>query len=257
MMVIDRFCYRSGLRHVNTGVKFSYAMLTLFFCIISRSLLVSGIVLAVNGILLVKKGKLPLCTFGRLMLIPLTFLLLSTIALIINLSKTPLDGYAVSIGAWYLTGSRQSLMFAVQLIFSALAAVSCLYFLSLNTPMPDIMMTLEMLHCPELLTELMLLIYRFTFVLMETATAIQTSQKSRLGYRDFRTSLHSFGQMAAVLFIRALKRSDALYDAMEARGYDGKIRVLKESNPPKRKEIISVMIFEAILLGITVWRKWL
>ena len=129
MMVIDRFCYRSGLRHVNTGVKFSYAMLTLFFCIISRSLLVSGIVLAVNGILLVKKGKLPLCTFGRLMLIPLTFLLLSTIALIINLSKTPLDGYAVSIGAWYLTGSRQSLMFAVQLIFSALAAVSCLYFL--------------------------------------------------------------------------------------------------------------------------------
>lgn len=254
MIVIDKLCYRSGLRYRNAEVKFAYAMLTLVFCIISRSLLIAGIVLLANGILTVVYGGIPLSVYGRLMRIPVAFLVLSTVVLIVNFSKIPLDAYAIPIGEWYLTGSRESVFFAVRLVGSALAAVSCLYFLSLNTTMTDILGVLERLHCPQLLIELMLLIYRFIFVLLETASAIQISQKARLGYQDFRTSVQSFGQMAAVLFVRALKRSDALFDAMESRGYDGKIRVLKENCPPRKREIISLTVFEVLLLGIMILR---
>lgn len=248
MSVIDKLCYNSRLRYINAEVKFAYAILTLLFCIISRSLVIAAIVLTVNGILTVGKGRIPFVIYHRLMLVPLGFLLLSTGTLIVNISKMPLDAYAIPIGSWYLTGSRASLMLAARLILSAFASVSCLYFLSLNTTMTDILGVLERAHCPQMIVELMLLIYRYIFVLTDTASAIQVSQRSRLGYQDFKTSIRSFGQMAAVLFIRSLKRSNALYDAMESRGYDGRIRVLRECYPPRRKEIVLVVLFEIALL---------
>ncbi len=252
MILIDKLCYRSALRYVNAEEKFAFAVITLLFCVISRSFLVAAAALAVNTFLTVKKGKISIRLYVRLLRIPTAFLLLGTLAILVNIAKTPLDAFAIPVGEWYITGSVSSLWFGLRLILTALAAVSCLYFLSLNTTMTDILGVLSRLHCPALLTELMLLIYRFIFLLMETASEITTAQHSRLGNKDFRTSVKSFGSMGAVLFIRAMKRSNALYDAMEARGYDGKIRVLRKNYPAKAKEIAGIVLFEAVLLMLTV-----
>lgn len=104
----------------------------------------------------------------------------------------------------------------------------------------------------ELIIELMLLIYRFIFILLDTAHAIMTSQNARLGNCDFKTSCKSFGQMGSTLFLRAFKRSNALYDSMEARCYDGSICVLNENYPPKTMEICLIIVCEVVLAGIVV-----
>ena len=252
MILIDKMCYRSGLRYMNAEVKFAYTVVTLLICIVSRSLIAAGIVLLANGILTVKRGGIPFALYVKYMLIPLAFLLMSTLALIVNISREPLDAYAILIGSWYLTSSKVSLWFALRQIGSGFASVSCLYFLALNTTMTDILGTLKKIHCPQLLLELMRLIYRFIFVLMDTASAIMTAQRVRLGYEKLRTSLHSFGEMAAALFIRAWKRSNALYDALESRGYDGELRVLEESRAADRKEIAAVIVFEISLIFV-IW----
>ena len=85
----------------------------------------------------------------------------------------------------------------------------------------------------ELLLELMLLIYRAIFVLLDIASAIQTAQNCRLGNRTFRSKLSCMGQMLSVLLVRSLKKSSLLYDAMESRLYDGKIQVLEETQPAR------------------------
>ena len=90
---------------------------------------------------------------------------------------------------------------------------------------------LRRLHCPWLLLELMLLIYRAIFVLLDIAGAIQTAQNCRLGNRSFSSKLRCMGQMLSVLLVRSLKKSSLLYDAMESRLYDGRIRVLEETAP--------------------------
>ena len=137
------------------------------------------------------------------------FLLLSTIAIMFHLSRT--HGYVCcSCGSWYITSYSLFLLCGAA-YFTALGAVSCLYFLSFTTPMPDILQVLEKLHCPKLLMELMLLIYRFIFVLLDTASALSTSQNCRLGNRDYKTSLKSFGMLGSVLMIRAVERSNRLY----------------------------------------------
>lgn len=257
MIVIDKLCYRSKLRYVNALEKFIFTVATLLIVIISRSVIVAAVVLAANGILTVKKGGIPLFRYVRLMAVPLVFILLSTLTLIVNISRTPLSAYALPVGSWYITGSTASLRFGAQLIITAMAAVSCLYFLSLNTTMTDILSVLARLHCPKLLIELMLLIYRFIFVLMDVASAITISQKSRLGNKDMKTSISSFGKMGAVLFLRAMKRSGALFDAMEARCYDGAIHTLEENHPPKPKELTAMVLFEMLLMAILLMDKFI
>ena len=163
MITIDRLCYNSKLRFVNAGEKFAFAVLTLCACVISRSFLISGFVLLTAGILTVWKGGIPASAYLKFLRIPLAFLLLSSLAIFLNVKERPMDLFALSLGSFYLTGSRASLFYALQLILTALASVSCLYFLSLNTPMPDLLAVLRRLHCPKLILELMLLIYRFIF----------------------------------------------------------------------------------------------
>lgn len=253
MITIDKLCYTSRLRYVNAGEKFAFAILTLLLCVISRSIAIACIVLAATGILTIKKGGIPFSRYVRYLTLPLAFLILSTIAILCNFQKTPLDLFAIPLGSWYLTASMDSLFYTMQLILTALASVSCLYFLAFSTPIPDLLEVLRKLKCPRILIELMMLIYRFIFVLMDTASAITLAQHSRLGNKDYKTSLKSFSSMASVLLIRSFRRAGALYDAMESRCYDGTIHVLTEMHPPKWKHIFSIIIFELFLLALTLW----
>ena len=257
MITIDKLCYQSGLRYVNAGEKFAFAVITLLLCVISRSAACACMVLAATGILTVWKGGVPVFRYLRFLLLPLAFLILSTLAIVLNISRTPADLFAIPLGGWYLTGSRQALLYALQLILTALAAVSCLYFLSFSTPMPDLLNVLGRLRCPRLLLELMPLIYRFIFILMSVASSITVSQHSRLGNRDYRTSLKSFGALASVLLLRSFKKANALYDSMEARCYDGTIRVLNENFPPKPREILLIAGFDLLLLLFVLSERYL
>ena len=63
--------------------------------------------------------------------------------------------------------------------------------------------------------------------------------------------------MLAALLVQALRKSSLLYDAMEARCYDGRIRVLYESGRAEKKEIAAVVLYLAALLVLAVicWQK--
>ena len=250
MIAIDKLCYASRLRKKNGTVKFAYATVTLLILVISRSLPAAIIVLLLNGFLTVKKGGVKGRRYLHFMTLPLIFLVLSTLAILFHIREEPMDLFALPVGSRYLTGSREGLQYAMQLILTALASVSCLCFLSMTTPLPDILNVLHKLRCPRLLGELMLLIYRYIFVLMDTAGKIRIAQQSRLSNKDYRTAVKSFGALGSVLMIRAISRSKALYDAMEARCYDGTIQVLSEENPPEKKDIFRIILFECFLLII-------
>ena len=165
MIIIDKLSYSSGLADVSPEEKFAYAVLTLLVCVVSRSVTAAVTVLAVNGILNVKKGRVPFHLYLKYLMVPLIFLLLSTLAILVNVSKEPLDAYAIPVGQYYVTSSWMGLKKGGQMILTALASVSSLYVLSFNTPMTEILDVLKRLHFPGLFIELMLLTYRFIFIL--------------------------------------------------------------------------------------------
>ncbi len=254
-MIVDKLCYTSKLRYVNPYEKFFFAMLTLIFVIVSRSIAMGIVVLILNCFMTVKKGGIKAAEYGRLMLVPAGFIILSTIAIVINFSSEPMDAFAFRIGEIYLTGSFAGMERALRLIITAMAAVSSLYFLSLNTTMTDILTVLNGFKCPALLSELMLLIYRYIFILLDTAHNISVAQNARLGNVNMRAQVKSFTSLVQILFVRSIKRSEALYDAMEARCYDGRIRVLTENRPIRPANLLIIGAFEGVLLTWTALLK--
>lgn len=253
MITIDTLCYASKLRFVSGGTKFALAVITLILCVMGRSISSALFVLFSMSLLTVYAGGLKWKRYLHFLTIPAAFLILSTLTVVFNYRQKPLDIFALPLGSGYITVGTNSLLYGVQLMLTALAAVSCLYFLSLNTPMPDILEVLRFLHLPRIFIELMMLIYRFIFLLLEISLNISNAQNSRLGNRDYKTSVKSFTSLGSVLFIRAFKKANALYDAMEARCYDGTIHVLRESNPPKKSHILVVLLYELLLLLI-IWK---
>lgn len=258
MITIDKVCYHSKLRYENPEQKILYGVITLLICVGSKSYGVAAAVLLINTYLIVCKSGVAFHKFLHYMKIPMTFILLSTLSIIVNFSGQPLDAFAwllpfqVRGSSLYLTCSIESLYFAGRLILTALASVTNLYFISLTTPMPDILMVMQEAKIPILFIELMLLTYRYIFILLEVADHIHKAQLVRLGNKNYKTSLQSFSQLISVLFIRAMKKSNLQYDAMESRMYDGMIHVLKESRAPKKKVTVAIILFELLLIAIMI-----
>ena len=137
------------------------------------------------------------------------------------------------------------------LMLKVFGAVSCMFLMTLSTPSHELFSVLHKIHCPSLFTELMHMIYRYIFILLEVQHNMQISAEARLGFCDFRTSCYSFGQIAANLFIVALKKANAYYDAMEARCYDGTLCFLEEKKKLPLPYIIASGTF--FLFLVVLW----
>lgn len=243
-MIIDKLSYNSKLRYENAEVKFAFAVITLLICVISRSTASAFIVLAVTGILTVKSG-VPVFRYLKFLSIPLVFLFLSTVAIIFDFKP------------FYITINKNAIFYALNLILTSLSAVSCLYFLIFTTTTMDILSVLKKLKCPKIILELMLLIYRFIFILLDTAYAISISQNARLGNINYKTSIKSFGMLGSSLMLKAVKRSRNVYISMQARCYDDTINILSsKKSKPKVKHIIMVILFDGFLLIFSIWSKF-
>ncbi|AVX21546.1 MAG: cobalt ECF transporter T component CbiQ [Bacillota bacterium] len=228
MFNIDQFAYNNRLRHVHPLEKLLLTGLTMGAVLSHPQPVVTGLVLLImNGILWGRAG-IPLRYLVRLLLLPFSFLLLSAWTILLSLSTEPVSGIITwKIGPLFAGIDWRQLGLALRVILQALAAVSCLYFLILTTPMVEILGILRRLQIPPLLLELMGLVYRFIFVLAETAVQIQISQASRWGYASLGNSYRSLGQLITALLFKSQQRSRQLYQALEARGYQGELRVLE------------------------------
>lgn len=226
MLIIDSLAYASRFRTIHPGKKVLMTMFLLIVAVTLQSVALGLALTVLMGALSVWGGGTPLRLYLRLLKIPLFFILLSLAAIVVNVSAEPAQGATVRFGPVFLAVSQEGISRGIRLAASAFGAVSCLYFLALSTPLTDMFYVLEKIKCPFLIIELMLLIYRFIFLLWEIAGELSKAADGRLGNANFKTSVRTAGQVLATLFIRALKRSSAVYDAMESRGYNGRIHVL-------------------------------
>ena len=232
-MGTDRWAYQSRLRRVDPLPKLILSLTALVVCLCCGSGAVGLATAAAMGVLITALGGLPPRVYLHFLKIPMAFLAVGCATMLVRSypAGTPVLA-ALPVGGrlWGFDGA--ALAAAAALFFRALGAVGAMYFLALNTPVTDLTMCLGRLHVPRLLVELMELIYRFIFVLSETAGSIRTAQASRLGYQGLRRSLSSMGTMASLVFLRAWRRADRIYAALESRGYTGSLTTLTDAYRP-------------------------
>ncbi|HHW47626.1 MAG TPA: cobalt ECF transporter T component CbiQ [Clostridiaceae bacterium] len=256
MISIDKYAYSSKLRYKDPMQKLVFTAMTVAVCIWAKNNIISVVVIFMMGGMTVLRGGIPLRFLLKLLLVPMSFLLVSIFTIAVNISDNKeLLLLAVPVAGKWIGFSAAGLKDSIRLFLKALGAVSCLYFLSLNTPMVDLLSALRRLRIPKILVELTGLVYRFVFVLLDTVNRIYIAQSSRLGYSSLSSSYRSLGAMGSMLFVKAYKQSDALYTALEARGYDGELNVLAENYESHWSWYVSAVAVNALLVLLAVVMK--
>jgi cobalt/nickel transport system permease protein len=164
--------------------------------------------------------------------IPLRLLLMrlgapmGVVAVLVVLQSFTVQGtpfFSTSILGWRVVASWEGLYRGLVLGARVLASVSVIVLLSSATPAHKIFHALRCFGLPEAWVEIALLMYRYTFALVDQACDVAAAQRVRLGYSTVRRSLSSAGVLAGTVLTRSIDQAMRTHEAMTLRGYDGKI----------------------------------
>ena len=162
-----------------------------------------------------------------------------------------------SIGAWDLSLSQPGLERFLSIALKSWISVQAAILLASTTPFPDLLLAMRAIKIPRLLVSVFGLMWRYLFVLVDEALRLMRARTARSGQSNL-PGLKTGGKliwrakvtggMAGSLFLRGIERSDRIYMAMLARGYDGEVRI---SSTPKVNRLDWVaLVGGVILLGL-------
>ncbi|SHJ02411.1 cobalt/nickel transport system permease protein [Geosporobacter subterraneus DSM 17957] len=253
MISIDHYAYINRLKHIHPLEKFALSIGTLMVCMFFKTWLLHFLVIAFMSFLILVYAGIPWKAYLKLMLVPFTFLAVGVLGIALTITNTPsIITIGFPVGKWMLGVEKAGIDQALVTFSRAYASVTCLYFLALTTPMVDVIWILKQMRIPRVLTEMMTIIYRFIFVLLETASMMYLSQECRLGYISISRSYYSLGQLISNLFIKSFQRSHELFTALSTRGYSGDIEVLEEEYIYCTKNIRWIIIAEMFFIGLAI-----
>ncbi|GAX35732.1 cobalt ECF transporter T component CbiQ [Nodularia sp. NIES-3585] len=195
-------------------------------------------------------AKIPLKIYLKLVYIATLFWLTSLPALVINgihinhlnfIENDSIMGF--NIGSYYIYISYYGIEQGWKILTRAIASLSCLYFVMLTIPFTELLQTLRRFGFPVLLTDILLLMYRFIFVLLNTASQVWTAQQSRGGYRTFKIGIKSLSLLIGQLLRRTLENYQQVSLSLASRGFNGEFKVWH----PHRYHLSKRYAIEAII----------
>lgn len=256
VLTMDVYARRSRLCRENAALKAAGSLGLLILCICSSSPLPPLCLFIFLSVATVAAGGIRAREYISLLCLPAVFLLLSALTLLWDFYPQFPQEAVVSLplfGGWMaVVPAAQSQ--GMMVLSRALGAVSCLYFLSLSTPLPELLEVLRRVRIPAIVIELAVLIYRYIFLLLATFRDMRDSAASRLGYRGLKRSLRTTGLVYGGLLAGSFRRAGACFDAMESRCYTGQIRFFTEKKKVTAKCVCLLAIplagmLASVLLG--------
>ena len=169
---------------------------------------------------------------------PLVVIRRSALALPFLLAAVPLmftkEGdvlFSVPLFGW--TASGEGLEAVASILAKSWLSVMAAVILTATTPAAELLRAMRSLGLPRLLVATVSFMYRYLFVIGEEALSLMRARDSRSarlpgqrggGTLNWRAKV--LGNMVGSLFLRTYERSERVYAAMQARGYDGEPRFL-------------------------------
>jgi cobalt/nickel transport system permease protein len=209
---------------------------------IARTVSVAGLELAAALILVWWAGvPLHLC---RERLLPV-FLVLLPAAVLMPIS------WVASPDSWQFGGlnfSPERCRLVVLIFLKAAALVLLLQIILVTAPITTTLKAAHTLHVPGLIVQLLMLSYRYVFVLGDELSRLRIALRVR-GFRN-RPSKHAYrtvGHLAGTLLLRGYERAERVGHAMACRGYLGEFRTLTEFRTRRRD-----VVFFSLLLILSV-----
>jgi cobalt/nickel transport system permease protein len=198
---------------------------------------------------------------------PLVVLRRSALALPFLLAAVPLmftkEGevlFNVPLFGW--AASREGLETVLSILAKSWLSVVAAVILTATTPAAELLRAMRTLGLPRLLVATVSFMYRYLFVIAEEALRLMRARDSRSARLPGRSASASLGWRARVLgnmigslFLRTYERSERVYAAMQARGYDGEPRFLF-NRAWRATEVVLVVGLVAYLAGVELYARY-
>lgn len=169
---------------------------------------------------------------------------------------TPGDALAsLPLGPWTLTLSGPGLARFASVALKSWLSVQMAVVLASATPFPELLAAMRSLRLPKLLVAVIGLMWRYLFVLVDEVLRLTRAREARSGQADGSRGGGSLawrarvtGGMAGNLMLRSFDRSERIYAAMAARGYDGEVRGMER--PPISGPAWAILAGGLLLLAL-------
>lgn len=145
-----------------------------------------------------------------------------------------------AIGSQTITATDAGIVSAATVMAKSWLSVQAMMALIATTHFSELLIALAALRLPPVLIMILGMAYRYLFILQEEALRMLRARDSRSASLPNRRAGRSLlwratitGRMVGTLFIRAYDRSERIYAAMLARGYDG--QPITASQPPLQR----------------------
>jgi cobalt/nickel transport system permease protein len=152
-----------------------------------------------------------------------------------SLIELPFIVFAVAL-PWLGTGERvqwlglslsvDGLYGAWNIVAKGSLGVLASLLLAATTTTRDLIVGLDRLHCPQILTQIATFMLRYLDVLVGEARRMRVARISRGDDPRFLWQLRGFAAGVGALFLRAFERGERVYLAMLSRGYTGRMPVV-------------------------------
>lgn len=168
---------------------------------------------------------IPIDKYLKILAIPISFLLISTITILISISGEDAYIWSIKIGSKYIGVTNESIVQSINITIRVFASLSATFFLALTTSLNNLIKVFKKMGIPNTIIELLVLIYRSIFIFIEESKEIYTSQEIRFGYSNFKNSFRSTSLLMKSLFIRVLLRYEDMVVALDCKLYNGEFKI--------------------------------
>ena len=250
--LLEDIAQKNGLREVSTYLKLTVGLGAILLCLLSTSYIPPlFIALLLTGAILIL-ARVDAKTYAELFVVPLWFAIMSVAGIILISGGQDVFWSWDLLPSFSLSVTRESINQGMLVFCRVIGGMSAMIFIALTAPMTDIFIVFRQCRIPEVVIDLMMIIYRTIFILMDQVIQIYHAQLMRLGYSTWRESIHSFASMSGAAFIASWDAGEDLIRAMDARCYDGKFALLGESRPVEWIPGLTVVVFLLLSAAVVI-----
>ena len=103
----------------------------------------------------------------------------------------------------------------------AVAGITVMMAFATSTPIPHLAQALRQIRIPDEICEIVVLIYRYAFLLLERMDTMWSAANSRLGFSGFKRSMKTIASIAVGIFTSSMNMAEKAQVSLECRGYRG------------------------------------
>ena len=152
--------------------------------------------------------------------------------------------YSLGLLNIYQHGLQTFIMINVKAVLTMFLSV----IITSTTDFNMLLKGLEKLRLPQIMIVILSFMYRFIFLLIDETERMWMAYQSRYIHLPFFVRIKFVARQIGVLFIRTYERGERVYQAMDARGFRGKVYTLNELHWQVRDTLLLSLFVTSLLL---------